>query len=138
MSLDLPLVDGPGHFPDLEDPHRSFILAGGEFLVVDLDGRVVGMGAIRGSAESRAEVLRVRVHPAIRRQGVGRSLMSALETRAVELGFDELDLDTTVEQPEAIAFYRALGYSEIGRQAFPAWELVYFRKQLRGGPSKPG
>jgi ribosomal protein S18 acetylase RimI-like enzyme len=56
--------------------------------------------------------------------------MSALELRARELGFEELHLDTTVEQPEAIAFYRALGYSEVGRELFPNWELIYFTKPV--------
>lgn len=129
--LDLPPVDGPGHFPDLADVLESFVAVGGEFLVVEVDGHVVGMGGIRGNERGQAEVLRVRVHPAVRRQGVGRALMDALEQRAAELGFAELHLDTTVEQPEAIAFYESLGYRETGRERHPAWELLFFTKPVR-------
>jgi N-acetylglutamate synthase-like GNAT family acetyltransferase len=109
----------------------SFVDVGGEFLVVEVDGRIVGMGGIRANGARQAEVLRVRVHPAMRRLGVGRALMNSLEAAAGELGYGELHLDTTVDQPEAIAFYTALGYAEVGRQSFPEWELVFFTKPTR-------
>jgi len=126
--LDLPPVDGPAHFDDLRDVVVSFIEAGGEFLVVEMDGRVVGMGGIRPNEAGQAEVLRVRVHPATRRRGVGRLLMESLERRAAELGFLELHLDTTEEQPEAIAFYRSLGYRDAGTAKMPNWTLLFFTK----------
>ena len=128
--IPLPAVDSPGHFADLEDVLESFVAVGGEFLVAELNGEVIGVGGIRGNDNRQAEVLRVRVHPAVRRQGVGRALMEALEDAARQLGFEEMHLDTTVDQPEAIAFYRSRGYSEVGRETFPAWELVYFTKPL--------
>ena len=79
-----------------------------------------------------AEVLRVRVHPATRRRGIGRALMKELEDRARSRGFFEFNLDTATNQPEAVAFYRALGYVEVGRESRPewSWTLVYFTKQL--------
>jgi predicted nucleotidyltransferase len=42
-----------------------------------------------------------------------------------------MHLDTTVQQPEAVAFYRSLGYEEIGREQFPGWELIFFSRELR-------
>jgi hypothetical protein len=62
--------------------------------------------------------------------------MTALEERAAQLGMSEMHLDTTLQQPEAVAFYRALGYQEIGREKFPDWELVYFIKQLGSQTAK--
>jgi predicted nucleotidyltransferase len=58
--------------------------------------------------------------------------MRALERRAIELGCVRMHLDTTVAQPEAIAFYRSLGYEESGREKFPDWELIFFTRELRG------
>jgi ribosomal protein S18 acetylase RimI-like enzyme len=135
--LDLPLVDGPGHFDDLTDPLAGFVDAGGDFLVVEEAGRVMAMGGIRGNHRGQAEVLRVRVHPARRRRGMGRALMDGLEARAAELGFAELHLDTTIEQPEAIAFYRRLGYEQVGRERFSRWHLLYFSKLTARKPTPP-
>lgn len=122
----------PSAFPYLADIDRHFVGAGGEFLVVEISGHAVGMGGIRPNSAYQAEVLHIRVHPATRRRGVGRLLMSGLEARAWELGFQELHLDTATNQPEAIAFYRALGYVDAGTEMHPDWSstLQYFTKRL--------
>lgn len=59
--------------------------------------------------------------------------MSALETRAREQGLAEMFPDTATNQPEAIAFYRSLGYREAGRETRPewSWTLIYYVKPLR-------
>lgn len=131
LELSAP-ASAPLAFPYLADIDRHFVGAGGEFLVVVLTGHVVGMGGIRPNNADQAEVLHIRVHPATRRRGVGRLLMSGLETRARELGFQELHLDTATNQPEALAFYRALGYGEAGTETHPdwTWTLQYFTKSL--------
>ena len=127
-----PAVRPPTGFADLADIGGCFLHTGGEFLVVELEGHVVGMGGFRPSGRRRAEVLRVRVHPATRRSGVGRALMAALEQRAGQCGMRELHLDTATNQPEAMAFYRSLGYQEVGRERRPGWSwtLVYYAKML--------
>jgi ribosomal protein S18 acetylase RimI-like enzyme len=73
------------------------------------------MGGVRPNDRGRAEVLRVREHPAVRRRGVGRALMTALEARAAQLGLVEMHLDTATNQLEAMAFYPGRGYREVGR-----------------------
>jgi ribosomal protein S18 acetylase RimI-like enzyme len=100
------------------------------------------MGGIGPVADhpGRAEALRVRVHPALRRRGLGRALMTALEDRAAALGYDELFLDTATNQPEAMAFYEGLGYRETGRESRPEWNwtLVYYIKCLKpNAPTDP-
>ena len=127
-----PTPSPPAGFPDLADVERSFTALGGAFLVAEVEGHLAGMGGIRLRPDGSAEVLRVRVHPATRRRGVGRALMTALETSAADRGAREAILDTTTEQPEAVAFYEALGYEEIGRETRPewTWTLIWFRKRL--------
>jgi ribosomal protein S18 acetylase RimI-like enzyme len=142
-SVPIPLAAAaaaPDGFPDLADVEASFLAAGGEFLVVELDGHVVGMGGFRPGGDSRAEVLRVRVHPATRRRGIGRALMSELERRAASRGLRTLHLDTATNQPEAMAFYRGLGYREAGRERQPGWNwtLVYYVKTLPGPDATSG
>jgi ribosomal protein S18 acetylase RimI-like enzyme len=133
VPLALPAADAaPSSFPDLSDVHVAFTQVGGLFLVAEHEGHLVGMGGFRPNAKSQAEVLRVRTHPATRRCGVGRSLMAGLETQAREQGLAEMFLDTATNQPEAVAFYRSLGYEETGRETRPewSWTLVYFIKPL--------
>lgn len=133
VPLDLPIASGPPKaFPYLADVQRHFLDSGGEFLVVEHDAHLVGMGGIRPNDARQAEVLHIRVHPATRRQGVGRLLMNGLEARARALGFQELHLDTATNQPDALAFYRALDYTEVGTGSDPnwTWTLQYFTKKL--------
>ncbi|MDT5048942.1 MAG: hypothetical protein QOG75_4840 [Mycobacterium sp.] len=127
-----PTVAPSASFPDLADVEGSFLARGGEFLVVELDGHIVGMGGFRPDVEACAEVLRVRVHPATRRRGIGRALMAELEQRAARRGLRSMRLDTATNQPEAMAFYQGLGYREVGRECQPGWmwTLVYYAKTL--------
>lgn len=133
MPLDLPLPETPPPaFPHLADIEKTFHGANGDFLVVEHEGHLVAMGGIRPNTPQQAEVLHIRVHPATRRQGLGRQLMSALEDRAVQLGFQELHLDTATNQPEAVAFYESLSYIRLREETRPewSWTLVFFTKQL--------
>jgi len=125
-------AEAPADFPDLADIEGTFLATGGEFLVVELDGHVVGMGGYRPDAGARAEILRVRVHPATRRRGIGRALMAELERRAASNGLTTMHLDTATNQPAAMEFYQNLGYREVGREHQPSWTwtLVYYVKTL--------
>jgi hypothetical protein len=62
--------------------------------------------------------------------------MAGLESRPRECGLTAMFLDTATNQPEAMAFYRALGYREIGWQTRPdwSWTLVYSVKPLPRPP----
>jgi ribosomal protein S18 acetylase RimI-like enzyme len=144
-TVPLPLPPAPwppAAFPDLADIPGGYLRGGGDFRVAEVDGHVAGTGGVRFGADQRAEVLRVRVHPAARRRGVGRALMTALERAALRHGMREAHLDTATNQPEAMAFYTALGYAEVGREHRPewSWTLVYYAKNLRecagGGPER--
>jgi ribosomal protein S18 acetylase RimI-like enzyme len=71
--------DDPGNWDDLWDIHSSHIARGGDFLVYEFDGRVVAMGAVMTDGRGTGEINYVRVHPALRRRGIGRAVMDALE-----------------------------------------------------------
>ena len=133
QPIHLPIPDGPpSAFPDLADVEANFVQAGGDFIVVGQDDAIVGMGGFRPRPDGRAEMLRVRVHPARRRLGIGRALVFELEKRTQDMGFVGVHLDTATNQPEAVDFYRALEYREVGRESRPewSWTLVYFTKDF--------
>jgi acetyltransferase len=69
--------------------------------------------ATKKNGLNRAEVQKLLVHTRARRGGVGRALMHALETTALELRRGLLHLDTEAGSG-AEDFYRALDYSCIG------------------------
>lgn len=86
-------------------------------LVARRDGMVVGtvqlVLARQPNGPHRAEVAKMLVHPAARRLGIARRLMSTLEAVARREGRTLLVLDTASEAAEAL--YGGLGYLSIGR-----------------------
>ncbi|HEX6662862.1 MAG TPA: GNAT family N-acetyltransferase [Gaiellaceae bacterium] len=87
-------------------------------LLVGEDGEVlVAMAQLAFSRETnadhRAEVQRVAVGIESRGAGVGRGLMSAVETAAREHGVTLLWL-TTHDGTDACRFYESVGYTKLG------------------------
>jgi len=72
----------------------------------------------------------MRVDPDHQRQGYGSTILTELETRGVDLGFERFVLDTTPRQTAAMALYESFGYEEIRREATPADEMVFYEKFL--------
>jgi len=86
----------------------------GLFLVGLLDGVPVAMGGWRRIAMADdapvAEIKRMYVVRAARRQGLSRVLLAELERTAAAAGLTRLVLNTGPEQPAAIALYESVGY----------------------------
>ena len=75
-----------------------------------LNTAVVGCGGIL-LASDYAEIKRIFVSPQARGLGIGRRLLTTLETEAWSLGFDLLRLETGIYQPEALALFNAVGFT---------------------------
>lgn len=84
------------------------------FFVARVDGRPLGCGAVRVIEPGVGEVKRMYVAPQSRGYGLGRRILSALETRGRDLGLRELKLETGDRQPEALALYRNSGFEPCG------------------------
>lgn len=108
----------------------AYLEDGGEFLVGTLDGRIVAMGALRKTSADRAEVKRMRVHPDFQRRGFGQTILDALETKAREMGYKTLHLDTSTLQTAAQQFYAKNGYAETGREKHGRFTLIFYKKRL--------
>jgi GNAT superfamily N-acetyltransferase len=88
----------------------------GIFLVARHDRHLVGGVGLRSIADPDlhfAEVKRLWVRPDLRREGIGLVLMKEIESRARELGYLTLYLETGPAQPEALALYRSNGWTGI-------------------------
>jgi ribosomal protein S18 acetylase RimI-like enzyme len=86
-------------------------------LVAERDGRIVGSVQLDHDTPQnqphRAEVRKLLVDPAARRQGIATALMATIEARAVALGRSLLTLDTRTGD-DAEPLYAGLGYSVAG------------------------
>lgn len=124
---------------------ESFLDAGGEFLVGTLnaddagpgeygppDERVVACGGFQPKSEDAARIRSVRVHPEFQRRGYGRALVTELEERARERGFDRVVLHTGEDMAAAQALYRSMGYDETRREYVEAIDAyqIHFEKEL--------
>lgn len=86
-------------------------------LVARLDGEIVGSLQLalagKANARHRAEVEKLMVSPAARRQGIAMALMSALDPLAAQHGRTLLVLDTR-EGDVSEQVYQRCGYSRVG------------------------
>jgi GNAT superfamily N-acetyltransferase len=111
-----------------------------QLIVGEQDGRLVGtvmlIFAHQPNAPFRAEIGKMLVHSALRRQGLGRRLLAAAESAALQAGRTLLLLDTeTGGAGERL--YRGCGWREIGqvpdyfRKTDGAlWGTTFFYKKL--------
>lgn len=96
--------------PSLQDKTRLLLAA-------QVDGVVVGVVQLglegRANGNHRAEVMKLLVHTAHRKHGIGRALMTALEDHARRIGRTTLVLDTRAGDPSQ-RLYESLGYALAG------------------------
>ncbi|GHO85040.1 GNAT family N-acetyltransferase [Dictyobacter formicarum] len=125
---------------DLEDGHwdadlfqieQVYLDNQGEFLVGEIEDRIVAMGAIRRISETRSEIKRMRVHPGFQKRGLGQMILSHLEARAVALGYQTLQLDTTTLQIAAQRLYRKNGFTQLEKtETINGLTVLLFEKKL--------
>lgn len=87
------------------------------FLVVGLlDEQIAGRVILDCSAENelRPEMKLLWVYPEARRRGLGASMTSFMEDLAASMGFDEIFLGVTPDNPAAIPLYIGLDYTPTG------------------------
>jgi len=95
---------------------------GSGFWVAEIEGDVAGMvGIERSSDDAHAgEVRRMYVDGAYRRQGLGSVLLSHAEQFCRDYGYAKVVLSTSELQPQAIALYRARGYTQVREEVADA------------------
>ena len=98
----------------------EFVPPNGLFLLGRLAGEPVAMGGWRFvsgiealGGQRLAEIRRMYVSSAVRRQGLARTLLAELERTAAAAGCDVMVLATGNPQPDAVRFYRGSGYTDV-------------------------
>ena len=92
------------------------------------------MGGFVPTGEARVEIKRMRVAPDAQRQGLGASVLEALEWYARARGVDRVHLDTTSSQTAARSLYTSRGYREVSRGQRGPFEMLYYEKSLGESP----
>jgi GNAT superfamily N-acetyltransferase len=85
----------------------------GGFVVLSADGRPVAGGGVRRLDDRTCELKRMYVVPDARGRGVGRDLLTGLESLARDLGYAVARLDTGPKQGGAQRMYERAGYVPI-------------------------
>ncbi|MCP5348241.1 MAG: GNAT family N-acetyltransferase [Pseudomonadales bacterium] len=130
------LEDVGGYIPgpwndDLDSIDTTYIASRGDFLVGEIEGIIVAMGAVKCIDLGSAEIKRIRVDPRLQRQGLGQRILEKLEARSKELGYETLILDTLSHQIGAIRFFEKNGYKRYGTDKFEGFEQLLYKKTIR-------
>ncbi len=100
------------HVPDPDPEAQAYRPPQGAFLLAASDDLPLACVALKRVDHDTGEVKRLWVAPAARGVGLARRMMQAIEQEARGLGLVRLRLDTNEALPEAIALYRATGWSD--------------------------
>lgn len=106
-----------------------YLAAGGEFWVVECQGKVVGTGAYypvhRG--EKAVEIRKMYLLPETRGKGLGKFLLARLEARISDRGFQQIWVETASILAEAVQLYESQGYRSATGVETQRCDRVYYK-----------
>lgn len=99
----------------------SEVSSRGVFYLVELEGVIIGMGALDQIREKAGAIKRMYIRPAYQGKGYGKALLQQLLQKAKEFGYHSVYLETGLSFTAAQHLYRSLGFVE--RHAYPETEI---------------
>lgn len=108
LDADLKIRDGEDHVFYAQINQTAIL---NNVLVYYQNEMALGCGAFREIDKKTVEIKRMFVNPEFRGKGIASSILKALEQWASELSYSQTILETGINQPEAIALYKKMGYS---------------------------
>ena len=123
-NIDTIAIAGPRTVQEYVETHldefTSIKPPKGIIYMVETEGKVVGMGALRELKEGVGEIKRMYIRPKYRGRGLGKKLLQKLMEKAKEFGYTTLRLDTADFMIVAQNIYRSAGFKEI--EEYPGCE----------------
>ncbi len=107
---------------------------GGEFWVVMKNGQIVGTAAyypidrLESQSGSAVELRKMYLLPQVRGQGLGRFLLTHLETHIQSRGFTDLWIETASVLEEAVILYEKSGYEPATGVETDRCDRIYFKR----------
>jgi N-acetylglutamate synthase-like GNAT family acetyltransferase len=80
------------------------------FYLVELDGAIIGMGALHQTSKNTAEIKRMYIQPEYRGKGHGKTLLQQLLQKAIELEIHTIQLETAQFMTAAQNLYHNFGF----------------------------
>jgi putative acetyltransferase len=98
---------------DIKDIESSYFGRGGTFFVLEAeDGSIVGAYGLYPIDGQTCELRKMYLHKAHRGKGLGKFLLEDALSKAGQLGFKKMILETASVLKEAIALYKSYGFAE--------------------------
>jgi len=121
-------------------PPEAFAPPVGNFLLLMRNGDTIGGGAFMRFDDTTAEFKRIWTRRDLRRQGLARRIVAALEDQAARQGYTRVYLTTGFRQPEASTLYLTQGYRPLFDPALdPAfYKSLPFEKHIGALAGRPG
>ncbi len=97
----------------LEHPETEILAAGGQILMAEAEGDVIGTCALLRADTTTMELAKMAVAEPWQGHGVGRALGEAIVAAARASGARRVTLETNRKLGPALALYRKLGFRQI-------------------------
>lgn len=102
---------------DIKDIESSYFGRGGTFIVLEAeDGSIIGAYGLYPGEEHTCELRKMYLHKAHRGKELGKFLLEDALSKARQLGFERMVLETASVLKEAIALYKSYGFVEYDPQ----------------------
>jgi putative acetyltransferase len=102
--------------PDLNDIASWYGPLDGYTVVAEIDNKIVGSGTMHRADDQTGVLVRMSVSRDHRGKGIGKALVNALADRARSRGYTRLICETTDTWQDAIALYRATGFTIVDQR----------------------
>jgi len=93
-----------------DDPVATIVAPGGEIVMAQIDGVVIGTGALIKRSDEIFELAKMAVSAVYQGKGIGARLVDILVEKAKARGLAKLYLVSSTQLPQAVPLYRKLGF----------------------------
>jgi putative acetyltransferase len=101
---------------DLSNIQHEYLDTGGAFeVLIDEDKKIVGSVGLYRINPTTCEIRKMYLAANLRGQGLGRRLLGHVLSKAKELGYSRVELETASVLKEAIALYEHYGFRRFDR-----------------------
>ena len=99
----------------------SYLPPEGIYYLLQVKGKIGGMGALRKLKKDIGEIKRMYIKPEYRKKGYGKAMLEQLLKKGKEFGYLTVRLDTGKFMDAAQYVYRSAGFQE--REKYPETEV---------------
>ncbi len=105
--------DPAGTDADIRDIEQSYFRRGGTFYVLEeKDGSVIGAYGLYPVDKATCELRKMYLRSSYRSKGLGKLLLEDALSKARQMGFKRMTLETASVLKEAISLYKSYGFVE--------------------------